>query len=32
MLLAIVLTIWSMLQYFYRARDVLVGPWRREAA
>ena len=29
MVLAIVLTLWSMLQYFYRARDVLAGPWRR---
>ena len=28
--LALVLTIWSMLDYFYGARDVLAGPWKRE--
>jgi nicotinamide-nucleotide amidase len=29
---ALVLTIWSMLDYFYGAREVLAGPWRRERA
>jgi nicotinamide-nucleotide amidase len=28
MLTALVLTIWSMLDYFYHARAVLAGPWR----
>jgi CDP-diacylglycerol--glycerol-3-phosphate 3-phosphatidyltransferase len=32
MVVAIVLTIWSMIDYFYGARDVLAGPWRRERA
>jgi CDP-diacylglycerol--glycerol-3-phosphate 3-phosphatidyltransferase len=29
MIAALVLTIWSMLDYFYHARAVLAGPWRR---
>jgi CDP-diacylglycerol--glycerol-3-phosphate 3-phosphatidyltransferase len=29
MLAALVLTIWSMIDYFYHARAVLAGPWRR---
>lgn len=28
MIVALVLTIWSMLDYFYHARAVLAGPWR----
>lgn len=28
---AIVLTIWSMMGYFYHARDVIAGPWTGEA-
>lgn len=28
MIAALVLTIWSMLDYFYHARSVLSGPWR----
>jgi CDP-diacylglycerol--glycerol-3-phosphate 3-phosphatidyltransferase len=30
MLVAVALTIWSMLDYFYHARDMLIGPWREE--
>ena len=30
MLVAVALTIWSMIDYFYGARDVLAGPWRRD--
>ena len=29
MVAALVLTIWSMIDYFYHARAVLAGPWRR---
>jgi nicotinamide-nucleotide amidase len=29
MIAALVLTVWSMLDYFYHARAVLAGPWRR---
>lgn len=30
MAVAVALTIWSMIQYFYHARDVLAGPWSGE--
>lgn len=26
---AVVMTIWSMIDYFYHARDILTGPWER---
>ena len=32
MVVALFLTIWSMLDYFYGAREVLAGPWRRDRA
>jgi CDP-diacylglycerol--glycerol-3-phosphate 3-phosphatidyltransferase len=32
MIVAVALTIWSMIDYFYGARDVLAGPWKRERA
>ena len=28
---AVLMTIWSMVDYFYHARDILTGPWEREA-
>ncbi len=27
---AVVMTVWSMVDYFYHARDILSGPWERE--
>ena len=32
MVAALLLTIWSMIDYFYHARAVLAGPWRRDHA
>ena len=26
---ALIATIWSMIDYFYHARDILTGPWER---
>jgi CDP-diacylglycerol--glycerol-3-phosphate 3-phosphatidyltransferase len=31
MIVALLLTLASMVEYFYHARDVLTGPWRQEA-
>jgi CDP-diacylglycerol--glycerol-3-phosphate 3-phosphatidyltransferase len=28
---AVLMTVWSMVDYFYHARDILTGPWEREA-
>lgn len=28
---ALVMTVWSMLDYFYHARDILSGPWEHES-
>lgn len=28
---AVVMTIWSMIDYFYHARDILTGPWAQES-
>jgi len=29
MAIALVLTVWSMIDYFYHARDIITGPWSR---